>query len=248
MLWLTMSDNIETELLQSQDEGRKIPSKLIAFAKAIKKMDENDPQKQIESIKFFDEIEKIPIPFDSNEPSTLEEIRKLCVDYNGDENKGFDIRKIDTFDKVYGAWLGRAAGCLLGKPVEGWKTDKLIPFLKDTNNYPINFYMSSDIDFELIQKYNIAHPDIAFINNVNSMPVDDDMNYTVLGLEIVEKYGKDFTQDDVALAWLLNFSVFDVCTAERIAYKNLINNILPPFSATYRNPYRELQGAFCLHR
>ncbi|MCL2816162.1 MAG: ADP-ribosylglycohydrolase family protein, partial [Oscillospiraceae bacterium] len=34
-----------------------------------------------------------------------------------------------------------------------------------------------------------------------------------------------------------------VCTAERVAYKNLVNSYLPPESASYCNPYREWIGA-----
>ena len=32
------------------------------------------------------------------------------------------------FDRVYGAWLGRCAGCTLGKPVEGWSREKIVAY------------------------------------------------------------------------------------------------------------------------
>ena len=33
------------------------------------------------------------------------------------------------------------------------------------------------------------------------------------------------------------------CTAERVAYRNILNGIFPPGSASFRNPYREWIGA-----
>ena len=36
------------------------------------------------------------------------------------------------------------------------------------------------------------------------MPEDDDLNYTLLALQILEQHGADFTSDDVATAWLLD--------------------------------------------
>jgi ADP-ribosylglycohydrolase len=110
--------------------------------------------------------------------------------------------------------------------------------------------MSSDTAPEIIEKYQIKNegqvygsPCINWINNVKHMVEDDDMNYTIIGLDIVRKYGYDFTPDDVSESWLMNLPVLHTCTAERIAYKNLLNLVPPPRSATYRNVYREWIGA-----
>ena len=51
-----------------------------------------------------------------------------------DERYSYDKEKIK--DKIYGAWLGRICGCMLGKSVEGVRTDDLIPFLKETIRLP----------------------------------------------------------------------------------------------------------------
>ncbi|KIL40691.1 crystallin [Gordoniibacillus kamchatkensis] len=154
------------------------------------------------------------------------------------------------FDKIYGAWLGRSAGCLLGQPVEGWKRERLTRFLKDTNNYPLHAYMSSDVPQHILDKYQIKNRGqvygssyINWINNVKHMIEDDDMNYTIIGLAILEKYGFDFSPNDVAESWLMNLPLLHVCTAERVAYKNLVNLIEPPLSASHRNVYREWIGA-----
>ena len=75
-------------------------------------------------------------------------------------------------------------------------------------------------------------------------PADDDTNYTVMAaLGIVEKYGRGFTSDDVARAWVDLQPKRAYCTAERRAFRNFVIGITPPRSATYKNPDREFIGA-----
>lgn len=72
---------------------------------------------------------------------------------------------------------------------------------------------------------------------------DDDTNYTVLSQIIVECRGREFTPYDVAGTWLSAQLRDAHCTAEKVAYINLINGYFPPDSAMYKNPYREWIGA-----
>jgi ADP-ribosylglycohydrolase len=75
------------------------------------------------------------------------------------------------------------------------------------------------------------------------MPEDDDTNYTTLGLAIMKKYGRRFTPENVAEAWLTEMPILHTFTAERVAYRNLCLLIQPPASASYRNVHREWIGA-----
>jgi ADP-ribosylglycohydrolase len=75
------------------------------------------------------------------------------------------------------------------------------------------------------------------------MPRDDDIDFTILGLHVLEQYGVDFTSDDIAAVWLTHLPYKKVYTAERVAYRNLVNGLAPPQTATFRNPYREWIGA-----
>ena len=75
------------------------------------------------------------------------------------------------------------------------------------------------------------------------MVEDDDTNYTIMGLYILENYGKDFTSIDVAESWLSALPMLHTCTAERVAYQNVANMKMPTESAIFRNPYREWIGA-----
>jgi ADP-ribosylglycohydrolase len=73
--------------------------------------------------------------------------------------------------------------------------------------------------------------------------VDDDTNYVVLAQRLVRKYGRNFTPDNVMDTWLELQSRNAYCTAERVAYRNFLNGFRPPYSAAYKNPYREWIGA-----
>jgi len=53
------------------------------------------------------------------EPSTLDEIRAERPD--GPRRMALNLTNDQMLDRIHGAWLGRAAGCTLGKPVEGWR-------------------------------------------------------------------------------------------------------------------------------
>ena len=106
-------------------------------------------------------------------------------------------------DKVLGAWTGRICGCMLGKTVEGIRTDELVPFLKETGNYPMHRYiLRTDLNEEILAKYRFGFAGRCYADEIDGMPVDDDTNYVVLAQKILEDYGRDFTPFDVASAWL----------------------------------------------
>ena len=58
---------------------------------------------------------------------------------------------------------------------------------------------------------------------------DDDINYTVLALELLEDHGADFETADVARAWLRLLPAGTTWTAERAAYRTLLNNMADEF-------------------
>ncbi|MBO5409990.1 MAG: ADP-ribosylglycohydrolase family protein [Clostridia bacterium] len=176
-----------------------------------------------------------------NEPSDLEGIRALRKEYSF-KSKTPDEETLRN--KILGAWMGRACGCLLGKPIEGIRSNELIPLLKETGNYPMRRYiLSSDITDEICSHYKFGLKNKAYADTVDGMPVDDDTNYVVLAQKIVEEFGRDFTSQDVALAWMKYQSIFSYFTAERTAFVNFTNCIMPPASAMYKNVCREWIGA-----
>jgi ADP-ribosylglycohydrolase len=240
-IWLTLSETVLIELEQSADEGRDVRSFADEACQIFDAYKEGH-LRDAEAKMLIDKIRSAPIikDYPYYEPASLEDIRKARS-----ENR--DIKTLkpgdeSLYDKIYGAWLGRCAGCLLGQPVEGWCRDRITGLLKETGNYPVKQYISSGIDTSIRAQYDVAD-NRNWINRVSCMPEDDDTNYTILYLKILETYGFDFTSDNVAESWLSNVPIFHVCTAERVAYHNLVNLIPPPLSGSYYNAYREWIGA-----
>jgi ADP-ribosylglycohydrolase len=146
-------------------------------------------------------------------------------------------------DRLHGAWLGRCAGCALGKPVENWPRVELRRYLERFDAYPLTDYVPTDGPApRTFPPLNPSWP-VSVRGAIRGMPRDDDIDYTILGLHILETYGRDFTAADVAGEWLRRFPFLAVYTAERAAYRNLALGLAPPATATHVNPYREWIGA-----
>lgn len=238
--WEFYGSGIEDEYKQAFDEGLDIEGYKSLF-EAIAGLPQNEIKKELADV-----IQKIVnnAPYRNTykyvEPSTLNEIKELRKAFVFENN----AKTTFSEDNVYGAWMGRTCGCMLGKTVEGIRTDELIPFLKETGNYPMTRYITSnDLKKVDLSKYNFDFSHREYADNIAAMPIDDDTNYTVLSQIIFEKYGKNFTAENVADAWLKYQAKDSYCTAERIAFCNLVKGYLPPQTAIHKNPYREWIGA-----
>ncbi|MCI0157094.1 ADP-ribosylglycohydrolase family protein [Leifsonia shinshuensis] len=152
----------------------------------------------------------------------------------------------DLDDRIHGAWLGRSAACLLGKPVEKIPREGIEALLRSTGRWPLTDYFTAnglDPEVARVWPWNKASGPTSLVENIDGMPEDDDLNYPILNLELLETRGRDFTTDDVAQLWLTNLPAGRVFTAERIAYRNLLDGNDPVACAQIRNPFREWIGA-----
>ncbi|QIB46338.1 ADP-ribosylglycohydrolase family protein [Streptomyces aureoverticillatus] len=148
--------------------------------------------------------------------------------------------------RLHAAWLGRSAGCLLGKPVEKLPLKAIRALAKSTGNWPLNtWFTARGVPPELTTTYpwNRRSAPTSLAENINGMPEDDDLNYPLLNLLLLQRHGKAFTTQDVATLWLEELPAARTFTAERVAYRNLLNGIDPPRTARHHNPFREWIGA-----
>lgn len=238
--WEVYAFDLMTEYEQCRDEGLCIEPYNELFA-AISRLPNGKQKKQLGDA-VFEIVRSLDIKEDYayTEPSDLASIQSLRkkVEISSEYDKA------TLADKIHGAWMGRICGCLLGKTVEGVRTNELIPFLTETGNYPMYRYiLRSDITDEMIGKYSFPFHATCHADNIDGMPVDDDTNYVVLAQLIVEQYGRDFSPLQVSEAWMALQSKHAYCTAERVAYRNFAQGLVPPASAMYQNPYREWIGA-----
>jgi ADP-ribosylglycohydrolase len=190
--------------------------------------------------RLLDEVERTPVPYSADEPDDLNSIRATWPRFHGTD------RPPDLPDRVHGAWLGRAAGCLLGKPVEKVPRHGIRAILQATGRWPLNDYFTAvGLPDEVNARWpwNRASRPTSLVENIDGMPEDDDMNYPLIALGVLESRGHDFTSDDVAAAWLSLLPAGRVFTAERAAYSNLLLGLNPPETARRHNPFRQWIGA-----
>ncbi len=242
--WLRLGRDIRVELEQCLTEGRDV-EKYRAIVDDICKMDDDT---LMANENWIAEVgaKMASAPFRADwkyvEPSDLPGIfasapaeKPVLGEVPADE---------DLLKKLSGAWIGRIAGCLLGKPIEGWRRPTLDPVLKATGNYPMERYIcQKEFSDELVEQYHLNRRSCFADNIGDASPVDDDTNYTTFAMKLVENYGKNFTASDVMEGWMRWIPILATCTAERAAYRNGALGLLPPETATYKNPYREWIGA-----
>lgn len=239
--WERYAADLGVEYRQSEEEGYDIEQYKTLFD-SVSKMPDGDYKEKISDVLFELRLNLPKRPdYAYNEPSDRETIGALC---DNTLWKGGCVDKNTLYDKISGAWYARIGGCLLGKTVEGIRTDELHPFLKQSGNWPMSRYiMSTDVTDEVVRKYQYRLKGRCFADTVECAPVDDDTNYTVLYQDVIERYGRDFTPYDVSREWLSMQAKDAYCTAERVAFCNFVKGYMPPYSAVYKNPYREWIGA-----
>lgn len=196
--------------------------------------------------------------FPFQEPSDLPDIRvaRPAARRRWEEQRVAINDKIA--DRIHGGWLGRCAGCALGKPLES------PPFMKSAENvkkylqiagaYPLDDFVPQHA--EAMKAVGLAdmHSLASQRGHVRFMESDDDLRYTIMGLDILEKKGAAFSTRDVAAWWLWNLPAAKCFTAEEAAYRNLfllgavhdaqsLGDAELEQVRSWMNPYREWIGA-----
>lgn len=93
---------------------------------------------------------------------------------------------------MHAAWFGRVAGCNLGKPVEDgdhWTVERIRDYLEITDSYALSDYILA-LD---LQPEGFAFRDCwpeSTRGNIDSSARDDDIDYTILGLHLLETHGR----------------------------------------------------------
>ncbi|MDG4861317.1 ADP-ribosylglycohydrolase family protein [Streptomyces sp. T-3] len=148
-------------------------------------------------------------------------------------------------DRILGGWLGRIAGNMLGKPVEQgdhWTRERIDRYLRRADALPLTGYLPGPVD---VQDEAALRPEwrACVRGGVHGSCRDDDVDYAILGLDLLETHGFGFSTEQVGRLWLLRLPYLQTFTAERAAYRNLANGLHPPLTATFDNPYQEWIGA-----
>ena len=126
--------------------------------------------------------------------------------------------------RVRAAWQGRISGCILGKPVEVLSfqqgLDGLTVYLEDTGALPLRDYVPLEPG-STVERLGKA----CCREHISRAEPDDDIDYTLLALTLLEEHGVGFDVTDVARAWLRQLPAGATWTAERAAYATLLANM-----------------------
>ncbi|MEU0832016.1 ADP-ribosylglycohydrolase family protein [Streptomyces sp. NPDC005969] len=192
--------------------------------------------------RLLDELAGLTSPLHVDEPTDLAAIRAACPDWPAPRTPPPPAGTAP----LEAAWLGRAAGCLLGKPVEKLPLVGIRALARATGNWPLTTWFTAK---GLPAALAAAHPwnrrsaPTSLAENIDGMPEDDDLNHPLLTVLLIQRHGPSFGTADLARLWLDELPAGRTFTAERVAYRNLLDGIEPPDTARHRNPFREWIGA-----
>ncbi len=235
---------LREEFRQRGEEGTLIPAELSAELAALDREKDAWNEAAISAIRAELEACRRDPDFSFEEPNGLDEIRARRPERRRPPELA--LSDDELLDRFHGAWLGRSVGCALGKPVEGmgmsggWKAIRAL--LKSTGDWPLRDY------FRYSDKVDCRR---SCRDCIEFMESDDDIRYTLMGLLIMEKHGRDFTWRDVAWLWENQFTMAQLCTAECQAALNYnlcggrMNRPVWDVDRirTFNNPFREWIGA-----
>ncbi|MFC6017653.1 ADP-ribosylglycohydrolase family protein [Plantactinospora solaniradicis] len=249
LTWVQPEDLLPHELAASADEGRDVSAVARRWAAAggstVPPVSGASPvpagpELRALAAELLDECDALPSAGSADEPQTLAEIRATWPVPSGLPGGPPDS------DRLHGGWLGRAVGCLLGKPVEKIPRHGIREILESTGRWPLGGYFTAvGLPAQVAARWpwNRRSAVNSLAENIDGMPEDDDLNFALLALRVLETHGRDFTGYDVAQAWLDWLPGGRVFTAERVAYRNLLLGLAPPDTALRHNPFREWIGA-----
>lgn len=189
----------------------------------------------------LEEIKALPIDEElaKQEPNDLAQIQKLRPE--GPRRIWNKLDEAKYKERLEGALFGRFAGCTLGAPVEFWSIRQMELLAKEngTDFPPTDYWIY--VPDPLSTRYEVSPRSVYTRDQMNGVPVDDDVTYTLLGLLVVEDFGPDFSVEDIGKAWVKYLPY--ACTAEDVALRNLRAGVVARQAAETNNPYCEWIGA-----
>ncbi|MFE7777404.1 ADP-ribosylglycohydrolase family protein [Streptomyces sp. NPDC057445] len=273
LTWVQPEDLVGHELRQAEEDGRDASDiahrwhtsgGATAPASAGASPAPASPHVRALAVRLLDELDRLPSPSADLEPTPLHEIRAACPSWPDRDDlpagqglptgrglpteRGHDAGQGDDvlLHRLHAAWLGRAAGCLLGKPVEKLALHAIRALARATGNWPLGtWFTAKGVPAGLLAEHpwNRRSAATSLAENIDGMPEDDDLNYPLLNLLLLQRYGHGFSTADVARLWLDELPAGRTFTAERVAYRNLLSGLGPPLTAAHHNPFREWIGA-----
>lgn len=249
---------LKYELVQLEYEGWLLPEGVREALAQLSSPRDSFNEAAISKIhSMLENLQRNP-DFHYVQPNDLEGIRRERPKGPGKLKMKMDDEEL--LDRLHGAWTGRAAGCALGKPVEGLGMRghgglngrlSIKKYLQAKGHWELDYYFSGAEKVDGIR----LDCEKSWRENIAFMEPDDDIHYSLIGLKTLEEKGPEFRWTDVANAWNSSLPYNAICTAETQAILNYNmatprhiahgrdSVTSPAFTRRHNNPYREWIGA-----
>lgn len=125
------------------------------------------------------------------------------------------VDPVQIAPRVEAAFLSSVAGCILGKPIEGWLD---LPTIRSAAEkvgaWPLNDYITE----AMLEPLAYRHPDwpVTVRERITFVAPDDDINYSILGMLLLEKHGLNLERKHLADAWIKNLATWWCWGPERV--------------------------------
>ena len=149
-----------------------------------------------------------------------------------------DVDFDDSTRRVEAAFLGSICGCVLGKPLEARFTGHEIrEALQKIGEWPLNQYVSKQIE-TVLPRVHRSFPETAR-EYIRYVAPDDDINYTLMGMLILERFGPNFTHANMKELWLHHLPINTTFGPERTL---LLQSGAESFDVQHRDYFADKGG------
>ncbi len=131
----------------------------------------------------------------------------------------FYLAEEEIYAKIHGAWLGRTAGCILGKPLEmHLSIQQIQDYLEGARALPLQNYIPPQSHDSLVLRRDCVPSMRGYVRYAQE---DDDLNYMCLAVKLLEEKGLDFSTLDVGMNWIGAIPFLWTWGPEHVVYLNL---------------------------
>ncbi len=164
---------------------------------------------------FGERLRDLPLRADwpCVEPNSLEEIWAECDPARPTGPIG-EISLDNATRRAAAAFEGAVAGCILGKPLEmNFTLAEIRTAAEAVGEWPLRDYISEAMLDALGRRHGSWTETTR--GRIQFVAPDDDLNYDLIGLLLLEEHGLEFTREQIAHCWLRNLPVRYVWGPER---------------------------------
>ena len=174
-----------------------------------------------------------------HEPDDLEGIRGACPEW---PVRALAAAPADAGARAAEGFRAAIAGCVLGKPLEVDPTCAELEraAVATGTAFPFTGYIAEPLLAALGRRHGSWIQSAR--ERVVAAPQDDDLNFTLLGLLMLERHGPGFDRHQLIAAWMRNLPALQTFGSERVVYVQALLDSLRPWMQSAAPPPAEVDA------